>query len=129
MAKDIYLNPLTNDIDLTNKRMRLTESIPESSRQQVYIDLHTFQGEWYANILAGVPYLANDTNAIQLLGKTSKDTFDITIKGNILSRENIISLTSYSSELNKATRNITINFVAKTNTGEEITIQNLPIGF
>lgn len=128
MAKDIYLNPVTGDIDLNNKSMRLTSDIPESSRQQVLIDLSTFTGEWFANILAGIPYLANDSNPIQLMGQSTTLNFDIAIKGNILSRENISSLSSYTSSFDKGDRTLTVSFTAVTNTGEEITIENLPIG-
>lgn len=127
MSIDFYLDPVTNDIDLTNKSMRLTNSIPESSRQQVLIDLLTFRGEWFANILAGVPYLANDNNPIQLMGQSEKTNFDIAIKGSILSRENITSLVAYESSFNRAERSLTVSFTAITNTGEEVVVEDLPI--
>jgi len=127
MAKDIYINPLTHDIDLTNKSMRLTNSIPESSRQQVDINLKTFKGEWFANILAGIPYLANDTNPIQLLGVTDKAFFDTIIKSNILARENVKEIKDYTSVLDKNKREIVIDFVAVTLTDEEIAFVNIPI--
>ena len=127
MSIDIYLDPLTGDIDLTNNTMRLTETIPESSRQQVLIDLSTFKGEWYANILAGIPYLVNDYNPVQLLGTADKVTFDIEIKGSILSRENIASLASYESIFNKQERTLTVSFEAITNTGEEVVVEGLQI--
>lgn len=127
MAKDIYINPLTHDIDLTNKSMRLTKNIPESSRQQVDINLKTFKGEWFANILAGIPYLANDTNPIQLLGVTDKAFFDTIIKSNILARENVKEIKDYTSVLNKSKREIVIDFVAVTLTDEEIAFVNIPI--
>lgn len=128
MAKDIFLNLVTGDIDLTNKSMRLTSSIPESSRQQVQIDLSTFLGEWFANILAGIPYLANDNNPVQLLGQSETINFDIAIKGNILARENITEISVYESSFDRAERILTVSFTAITSTGEEIVVVNLPIG-
>jgi hypothetical protein len=128
VAKDIFLNLVTGDIDLTNKSMRLTSSIPESSRQQVQIDLSTFLGEWFANILAGIPYLANDNNPVQLLGQSETINFDIAIKGNILARENITEISVYESSFDRAERILTVSFTAITSTGEEIVVVNLPIG-
>jgi hypothetical protein len=128
MAIDIFLNTLTGDIDLFNKSMRLTNSIPESSRQQVHIDLSTFKGEWFANILAGIPYLANDNNPIQLMGQQETLNFDIAIKGNVLSRENIVSLSGYTSSLDRKERILTVSFTAITSTGEEVEVLNLPVG-
>ena len=129
MAVDIFLNQATDDIDLTsNKTMRLTSNIEESSRQQVLITLATFKGEWFANILAGIPYLVNDENTEQLLGDTETINFDIAIKNGILTRENITSLTTYSSSFDRKERILTVSFTATTNKGEVITVQDLTIG-
>ena len=127
MAKDFYLDPTTNDIDLTNKTMRLTSSIGESSRQQVYISLSTFKGEWYANIMAGIPYLANDNNVEQLMGQTQTTNLDIAVKNDILNRENITSISSYSSVFDREVREANVSFTAITNTDEEISIENFPV--
>ena len=81
---DIFLDPLTNDIDLVNNVMRLTANTEELSRQRVQIWLGIFKGEWFFNIVAGIPYLANDNNPVQLLGVgTNKDAFDREIKEGI----------------------------------------------
>lgn len=127
MAKDFYLNPISNDIDLTNNTMRLTGDLPESSRQQVLINLSTFKGEWYANVNAGIPYLANNSNPIQLMGQSETTNFDIAIKNSILSRENVQLIKRYTSEFNRYTRVLTVSFTYVTNTGEEIEIQDLLI--
>lgn len=119
---DIFLNSNTGDIDLTNNTMRLTNNIQESSRQQVLISLQTFQGEWIFNIDAGVPWIANENNPIQLLGVGSKEIADLAIKEDILGRENITRLQSYSSTLNRATGQMTVSFEAVTNSGEVVTV-------
>jgi hypothetical protein len=128
MAVDIFLNPATDDIDISsNKTMRLTSNIEESSRQQVLINLATFKGEWFANILSGLPYLKNDNNPEQLMGQTETLNFDIAIKEGILSRENITSLASYTSEFDRQERVFTVSFTAITNTGEVITVDDLSV--
>ena len=122
MAVDFYLDPLTGDIAIPNNTMRLTQNIEESSLQQVQIYLRLYRGEWQFNLVAGVPYLANDNNKIQLLGKTSKDLFDIYIKDAILERENITSIEQYESFQDLQTREVTVSFRARTNSGEVISI-------
>jgi hypothetical protein len=124
---DIFLNPLTNDIDLVNNEMRLTTTVQELTRQRVQIWLGIFRGEWFANVLAGIPYLANDNNPVQLLGVTSKDTFDLAIKTGITTRSGIVELLSYSSTLDKASRQISISFEASTDTGEIVSINNITV--
>lgn len=124
---DIFLNKDTNDIELVNNQMRLTTSMQELSRQRVQIWLGLFKGEWFANIIAGIPYLKNPNNPEQLLGVTNKDTFDLAIKTGITTRSGIVELLSYSSTLDNATRVITISFEASTETGEIVSVTNVTV--
>lgn len=124
---DIFIDPLTGDIDLTNNVMRLTVSIEELSRQRVQIWLNLFKGEWFANITAGIPYLANDNNPEQLLGTTTKDVFDLAIKTGITTRPGIVEIVSYTSSLDNPTRTLTINFEATTETGEIVRVTDITI--
>jgi len=129
MAIDFYLDPLTGDIDLTNNTMRLTNSIEESSRQQILITLRGYRGEWVFNINAYLPWLANENNPAQLLGAgSSKQYIDSLIKQQILFRENITDVISYESTFNKITREMVVNFKARTTSGEVISIRDLPLG-
>lgn len=124
---DIYLDPVTNDIDLTNNVMRLTTTTEELTRQRTQIWLGMFKGEWFANVLAGIPYLANDNNPQQLLGTSNQRIFDLAIKTGITTRAGIVELNSYSSSLDKVTRILTIAFEATTETGEIVTVDDVTI--
>ena len=115
---DLYINPLTGDIDLNNNQMRLTANIQEAVRQKVQITLEAFQGEWVYNIDFGVPYLENDNNPTQILGKTSQAFFDTTVKTAIEEVEGIVRVISFSSTLTQPEGLITINFEAITQSGE-----------
>lgn len=115
---DIFLDPLTGDLSLVDSQMRLTANIEECVRQKVEITLRTFKGEWDFNILFGVPYLENDNNPTQLLGKTSKAFFDITIKTTIESVEGIVQVLDFESTLTQPEGLLTINFKATTESGE-----------
>jgi len=114
---DIFLNVSTGDIDLTNNQMRLTANIEECVRQKVQITLQTFRGEWIFNILQGVPYLENDNNPVQLLGKTSKSFFDTTVKTAIESVEGIVQVLTFESTLTQPDGLIDITFTATTESG------------
>lgn len=127
MAVDIFLDN-TGDIALENNVMRLTANIQESSRQQVEISLSTFRGEWLFNTLAGIPWLANSNNPIQLLSKdTSKNLIDSFIKEDVLARENITEITFYESNVDPRTRVMTLSFACLTTEGDVVSIEDLEI--
>ncbi len=127
MAKDIYLDPNTNDISLVNGTMRVTSNIEESSRQQVQINLGMFKGEWFANVLAGIPYLKNDYNGVQLLGAADKTLIDVAIREGITSRENITQIIAYDSTVDTNLRELSVSFEALTRSGEVVSIEDLTI--
>lgn len=105
---DLYVNPQTGDLDFTGKRLRLTANNAELTRQRVVITLRTFKGEWFYNILEGIPYLENPDNPIQLMGKANKADFDAYIKQAVLAKPFVRSIKQYNSVLNVATSALTI---------------------
>lgn len=117
MAIDFYIDPLTGDIDLTGNVARRTFSIEELARQQVAITLNTFRGEWIYNTIFGVPYLENDYNDLQLLGKESQNLIDSYINQAILGVEAISAISSYTSIVDAKTRKMSISFEAVTTQG------------
>ena len=127
MAVDFLLDS-TGDINLNdNNSISLTSNIEESSKQQVLIWLSVFRGEWFANTLAGIPYLNNDSNSEQLMGTSNKSLFDVTIREGILTRENIQRLVSYESVFNRAQRTLTVSFSAITDSGEVVTVEDISV--
>ena len=125
MPMDFYIDPLTGDIDLTNNIARRTVSVEELARQQVAITLNTFRGEWIYNTIYGVPYLENDYNDLQLLGKESQNLIDSYINQAILSVEAISGITSYTSTVDEKTRKMSISFKATTRQGELISFDTV----
>lgn len=119
---DIYIDPLTHDISLVDNRMMLVDTEEEATRQRLVITLKTFRGEWDFNIEAGVPYLKNENNAVQLLGKSNKDLLDLEIKQAILNTEGVVSLNTFDSVFDKAQRTVEIDFTASTDSGEIISV-------
>jgi hypothetical protein len=119
---DIYIDPLTHDISLVNNRMVLVSTEEESTRQRLVITLKTFKGEWDFNINYGVPYLKNENNPVQLLGKSNKDLLDLEIKQAILNTDGVVSLNTFTSVFDKAQRTVELDFTAVTENGELISV-------
>lgn len=119
---DIKLDS-SGDIDFTNGQMRLTESIEESTYQQILITLNTFRGEWFADIEFGIPYLENDNNSIHLLGKTSKTLIDTYIIDAVLARENVEGITLYRSAPDHAENTLVVTMEVLTTTGSTIQLE------
>jgi hypothetical protein len=124
MAFDYLLDKNTGDISIIKGVIQFTRSKQDSSRQQVFISLSTYRGEWGFNIEAGIPYIKNDNNFISILGKVDKSLLDSYVTQDILLRESIVALNSYSSILDKNTRQITISFEAETDSGEIIQLND-----
>ncbi len=124
---DIYLDPTTGDIDLTNNTMRLTQTVEELTRQRLSITLQAYKGEWIFNILFGVPYLKNDNNPTQLLGKGTQGLLDVELKRVILNTEGVLSLDEYESSLNQTTREFFVAFKATTEEGPIVFSDTLTI--
>ena len=119
---DIYIDPISHDIPLVNNRMVLVSTEEEATRQRLVITLRAYKGEWQFNINYGVPYLKNDNNPVQLLGKSSVDLLDLEIKQAILNTDGVVSLDSFTSVFDKAQRTVEINFAAVTESGELISV-------
>ena len=56
MPTDIKLNTSSHDIDLSQGSILLHDSNTEVVAQRVKIALLTKQGEWFVNLLEGIPY-------------------------------------------------------------------------
>ena len=102
--RDIKLNS-DNDIDLTNGSATLTTDA-EDVIQELEIRLQFFSGEWFLNILEGIPYLD------EILKKGANlDTVKSLFVNEILSSNGITELTSISLTFNN--RILRVDFSAK----------------
>lgn len=115
---DLYLNPATGDLDLTDNTLRLVTRKEDAVRQKILITLQVNRGEWVFNVDYGVPYLSNEYNPVQLLGKTSKQSVDAAIKEAILTREGVVAITSYNSTLDQVTGKMVVQFNVEGEGGE-----------
>ena len=117
---DLLIDEATHDLVIDQGFLAYTTDL-ELIRQRLEITLKAYKGEWFANALYGVPYLENEDNKIQLLGKGNRLLLELTIKRTILESPNITSLTSFVLEQDPTLRKIDITFTALTDDGSQIT--------
>ena len=117
---DLLIDPVTHDLVIEEGFLSYTTDL-ELIRQRLEITLKTYRGEWFPNALYGVPYLENEDNKVQLLGKGTTPLLELTIKRTILESPNIVSLTSFSLQQDPLLRKVDITFTALTDDGSQVT--------
>jgi hypothetical protein len=76
---------------------------PQAVAQAVQTGLKLFQGEWFLDTTAGVPWRQN------ILGKYSSAAYDLILKAQILNTTGVQTLDSYTSTEDTETRAVTVN--------------------
>ncbi len=76
---------------------------PATVAQAVLTRLRLFTGEWFLDTSEGTPY------ASDVLGKYTTGVYDAAIRERILGTDGVVSITAYSSSLDRATRQLSIN--------------------
>lgn len=101
---DLALDPKTNDLLIIDLGATLVSNVDQVA-QNLAIRLRFLQGEWFLNILAGIPYyqyfFIKNPNQIQI------ETF---LKDEINGTNGVQEITSFSSDFNGNTRTFTVNF-------------------
>lgn len=113
---DIYLDPTTGDLSITEGKLRLTQTIPEDTRQRLSIKLRTYRGEWFLDLDAGLPYLQ------EILVKGNKTLADTLIKNKIRQDSGVAQLIDYVSSINNTTNTFIVSFRASTTDGTIIQV-------
>lgn len=78
---------------------------------EVFTTLQLFQGEWFLDINAGVPWLT------QVVGVNTIPLYDQVIKNAIQNVQGVTAIVSYSSTLNRATRALFVSATIDTQFG------------
>ncbi len=118
--KDLALDPSTGDILIVDFDAGLVDGIDQIA-QNLAIRLRFMQGEWFLNILAGIPYyqyfFIKNPNQIQV------ETF---LKDEIANTRGVLEITSFFSNFDGQTRKFFVNFGCTTIDGNLEMEQNLP---
>jgi hypothetical protein len=117
---DIALDPKTGDLVFEDFDLALVGGVDQIA-QNLAIRLRFIQGEWFLNILAGIPYyqyfFIKNPNQIQV------ETF---LKDEISNTAGIIDITSFSSDFDGVNRKFTVNFGCRSINGSLEMEQILP---
>jgi hypothetical protein len=118
--KDLALDPMTNDLLLVERSAVLVDDVDQIA-QNLAIRLRFFLGEWYLNVLAGIPYFeyffVKAPNQIQV------ESF---LLDEIANTKGVEQVTDFSSTYDGASRTFGVKFSAKTINGEIAIDQELP---
>ena len=117
---DLALDPKTNDLLIVDFDSGLVDGVDQIA-QNLAIRLRFIQGEWFLNILAGIPYYTyffiKNPNQIQV------ETF---LKDEISNTTGVTELTSFSSNFDGSSRKFSVQFGCTTIDGNLELEQDLP---
>jgi hypothetical protein len=96
----------------------------EEIRQIILRNLETFEGEWFLDTTLGVPWFTEILSKQVTVAKVDALIMDV-----IVNSDGVLSLISYDSEYDKATRTLAVTFTAQTVAGiidfdEQITLES-----
>ena len=119
---DIKLND-SGDIDLgENYTMKLCSLKQDLVRQRIQITLGINKGSYDFDLEYGTPWLTNEYNNFSLLGKIPQVVYDGKIKQQILTREGVKSIKSYTTTVDPKTRIASTTVEVESDSGEIVTI-------
>lgn len=96
---------------------------PACVAQAVRTSLLLFQGEWFLDATAGMPWFQ------KVLGYGTKSLYDAAVKNCILGVQGVLSIVSYSSDLDESARRLSVTAAVNTIYGKaEITNVPLKLG-
>jgi hypothetical protein len=92
---------------------------PEAVAQAVETRLRLMTGEWFLNLDEGTPY------STEILGTGTQTLYDQAIQDRILGTQGVQSIDDYTSTLNSATRQLTVECTITTIYGQASVTQVL----
>lgn len=111
---DIALDPVTNDLVFQDFDFALIDDTKQIM-QNLAIRLRFILGEWYLDILQGIPYyevfFRKAPNQIQI---------ESILKQEIVNTRGIVELTAFESDFDQRKRIYYVKFSARSITGEEL---------
>lgn len=119
---DLYLDPLTGDIAIDGLNASIVQGA-ERVKQNLYVKLKIWSGEWFLDTEFGTPYLDG------ILGKQiTLNGAVAALKTSILEVSDVDSITRFEYTFNRQTRNLDVDFDCNTPFGR-INFNNRPIGY
>lgn len=109
--RDLLLTLVGHDLDTSGFELHIAEGL-DATAQRIKVRLKLFLGEWFLDLLAGIPYYQD------ILVKNPDETaINAIIKEAILSVPTVIELVTYTASLDNARRTFTVTFHCRTEDG------------
>jgi len=116
MMTDIRLNS-NGDIDISGSVISLTDPGAESTAQRLFIKLRTFKTEWVYNTDFGVDYFGK-----VFTKGPAKALVDAEFRSKIVNTPGVSQLIRFTSTINQATREYTLDFTVVDESGETFSL-------
>ena len=117
LHSDLELDTTNHDL-VVNKDLVFIEDTADAVTQRLRVKLKFFKGEWFLNTDFGVPYY----HSIFVKG-VEKVKVDELFKAEIINTEGVLSVETFDSTFNTATREYSMTFSCTVSTGEIITLE------
>jgi hypothetical protein len=112
--KSLAISLEENKFPVENNRWRFTQSRLEYLAQKVHHAISIFQGEWFFNRDIGIPYIPGENDN----GLVHRRLIESRLQATIVGVEGIARLVQFKTSLDKAKRELAVNFTAQIDTGE-----------
>jgi len=112
--KDLLLEQNSNKFRIEDHRWRFTENRLEYVSQKIRHTISVFKGEWFMDRSLGIPYIPGE-NVERVMHRRMIET---ALQVRIGEVEGVEKFISFSSTLDKATRQLRIDFTVQIDTGE-----------
>jgi len=112
--KDLLLIQNSNKIAVEDHRWRFTNTRLEYLSQKIRHTISIFLGEWFMDRRIGIPYIPNENTPKNMHRRMIETALQVRI-GEI---DGVEKFLSFTSTLDKATRQLRVNFTVRIDTGE-----------
>lgn len=115
--RDLALDPVTGDLVISARGLRLTATGAEALAQKLRARLSLFKGEWFLDTRVGVPYYTD------VFGQRSHSAVEALLRRVILTCPGVTSLERFAMTATSP-RAVSITFSARSTTGEIVQIRD-----
>jgi hypothetical protein len=112
--KNLLLEQNSNKFVVEDHRWRFTETRLEYIAQKIRHTISIFQGEWFMDKTIGIPYIPGEDVEKDMHRRMIETALQVRI-GEV---DGVEKFLSFSPNLNKATRILTVEFTVQIDTGE-----------
>ena len=112
VLRDIAIDPVTRDLVFDGQNFAINEG-RRAVAQRLSIKFGTFEGEWYLDESAGLPYQEQ-----VLVRNPNLSVIGALFRREILGTPGVTGLRSFDLDFDSANRRLSLDFVAETDEGE-----------